>query len=57
MPLLTVREVADRLNITERLVRELLYRGELPKVKVGRLVRISEESVEQYVQRRTVPAA
>jgi len=38
--LLTLPEAAKALRVATRTVRRLIERGELPKVKVGRCVRV-----------------
>jgi excisionase family DNA binding protein len=55
--LVTPAEAADYLGVTERQVWRLLGRRELPKVKVGGLVRIHIDDLEIYVDvRRQVGA-
>jgi excisionase family DNA binding protein len=39
-PLVPVREVADRFAVSEKTVRRLIERGELPALKVGGQVRV-----------------
>ncbi len=56
MALLNVKATADRLATTERHVRELIYRNELPYLKVGRLVRIDTEDLDAYLAARRQPA-
>jgi excisionase family DNA binding protein len=45
---------AARLCTTERHVRELIYRRELPFVKVGRLVRFRDCDLDMYIEGRTI---
>ena len=50
--LLTPREVADRLTIAEHTLA--LWRAErrhLPFIKIGRLVRYSEDEVEAFIEK------
>ncbi len=49
--LLSVREVADRLNIPERTVTHLAASGDLVGVKVGRAWRFRPSDVSSYLQR------
>jgi excisionase family DNA binding protein len=51
LDLLTVSEVASRLRCSPRMVRRLADAGELERVKLGALVRITPESVAAYKQR------
>lgn len=49
-PLLTVREAARFLNVTESTVYRLSKVGTLPHLRVGRSIRFSEEILEEYVK-------
>jgi excisionase family DNA binding protein len=51
MALLTVRGAAERLSVHPDTVRRLLDRGDLPRVRVGRAVRIREDDLESYIRR------
>jgi excisionase family DNA binding protein len=54
--LLSVQEAADRLGLKPATIRAwLLRRKNLPFVRCGRAVRIPAESVDQFIQRNTVP--
>jgi excisionase family DNA binding protein len=48
--LLTYADVAERFATTERHVRQLQERKQLPSVRVGRLVRFRAEDVDAYVE-------
>jgi excisionase family DNA binding protein len=50
-PLLTAKETADVLKVTVRTVYNLLERGELRGVKVGRVWRFSEDELKAYLER------
>jgi len=54
--LLTVAETAEALNIKISTVRAWLARRKLPRVNVGRCVRIPADSISQFIQKNTVPA-
>lgn len=50
--LLTAREAARRLAVSERTVRRLADRGDLPRVRVGqRSVRYRRDDVDEYARR------
>jgi excisionase family DNA binding protein len=52
--LLTKREVARRLGLSEASVERVILRGELPVVKVSqRAVRIPGSAVEAFIEERT----
>jgi excisionase family DNA binding protein len=47
--LLTPDAVAARLSVSRNMVYDLLRRGELPKVYVGRLPRVTEEDLRAFI--------
>lgn len=49
---LNVREVARRLSTCERYAWELVRRGDLQAIRVGRLVRIAEDDLEHFILKR-----
>lgn len=51
--LLTPAQVAERLQVTERTVYKWLTDGELRAAKLGRVWRISEEQLKQFIDERT----
>jgi excisionase family DNA binding protein len=57
-PLLTKKEVAERLTIATRTVLQLASRGKLASIKVGACVRFEPAAVEAFIEanRRTVTA-
>jgi len=48
--LLTVEEVAERLNTSPRFVRRLIFERRIAFLKLGRHVRITEHDLECYVR-------
>jgi excisionase family DNA binding protein len=53
---LSVREVADVLNVTERFVRKLIAQGDLDAVRIGsRLVRIRRTDLDALLRPITPP--
>lgn len=54
--LLTVEDAAARLSLKPSTVRSwILRRQHLEVVKVGRLVRITERSIDDFIDRNTTP--
>ncbi len=47
--LLTVDDVAERLNVSVRNVRHQIFMRRLPIVKIGRLVRVDERDLEELI--------
>jgi excisionase family DNA binding protein len=46
VPLLTVREAAERLRVSEKTVRRMITKNEIPVIRVGpRLIRILEDNI------------
>jgi excisionase family DNA binding protein len=56
MRMLTVEEVADLLRMTKQWVYVMARRGELPCVRFGRRIRVSEMELSQWL-RAGVPSA
>ena len=50
--LLDVNAVAQRLNVSSKTVRRLIARCELPVHRIGRLLRVSEIDLDNYVASR-----
>jgi len=54
--LLTVEQVAERLNVGPRFVRRLIHERRIDVRHVGRFVRIRESAVEAFIEAGAVPA-
>lgn len=52
--LMTVPEVADRLNTSERYVRRLIDERRIEFIRIGRKIRISSATVDQLIERGRV---
>ena len=52
--LYTVPDVAKYLRCSERQVFELIRRGDLPRIKIGRMTRISPKQLATYVAAHAV---
>lgn len=50
MALLKVPEVAQHLGVSDRRTRELVRKGILPSVRLGRQVRIDEDTLHQWIR-------
>ena len=50
--LLRIPEVAETLGIGRSKIYEIIARGELPTVRVGRAVRISVTTLQKWVEER-----
>lgn len=48
-PLLSVRDIADRLKLSQRTVRRWIERGDLPAHRFGSAVRVSEDDLALYL--------
>ncbi len=53
-PLHNVADVASCLDVAEKTVRRAIARGELPAHRVGRLLRVSEEDLADYLSKRRI---
>ena len=47
--LLTINDVAERLNISPRQARRLIKKRLLPHHRIGRSIRISQDDLERFV--------
>jgi len=50
--MLTPSEIAERLNIHPNTVRDYLKAGILPAVKLGRVWRVEEEDLNNWLEKR-----
>ena len=50
--MLTSEQVAERLNIKERRVQDLLRNGQLIGLKIGKEWRIDPADLERFIQQR-----
>lgn len=48
-PLLTVDEAAEYLTVTPRFVRRLIEERRIPKVKLGKFVRIHRDDLDAFI--------
>jgi excisionase family DNA binding protein len=55
-PLVSVLEAAVRLGLAPQTVRNWLSLRKLPCVKIGRLTRIPQSALDQYIAINTIPA-
>lgn len=52
--LMTLKEVADYLRVTEKTVYRLLGRSEIPATRVGHQWRFAKASIDEWLQRKSV---
>jgi len=53
-PLMDVRAAAWRVNVSPKTIRRRIASGELPAVKVGGVVRIDADDLEQFLVDRLI---
>lgn len=51
-PFYTIRSLALRLDVSERMVRKLLHEGQLASYRVGKARRIAPEDVDSFLAER-----
>lgn len=47
---LTIRQVADYLQVTERTIYKLTWAGQLPGFKVGNTWRFKKEDIDKWIE-------
>ena len=52
--LLTTDDAARRLSISNRMLRKLVSEGEIPKVRIGSLVRFDEADIATWIAQMKV---
>lgn len=52
----TPQDVADYFDISRRTAYDLIYRGEMRAIKVGRSVRVSREEILRYEEQAKMEA-
>ena len=55
MTLLTVKDMATRLQVKDKTVYAWVSRGKIPCVKVNGVIRFDERAIEQWLQQCYVP--
>ena len=53
MKVLTVREAADLLKVKPQWVYRMVRNGGLPYVRLGRLIRIDQDALEEWLAGRS----
>lgn len=54
--LYTLPQAAEQLGVSVKCLRSWIYRRAIPYTKIGRAVRISDETIEKLINRGTMPA-
>lgn len=49
---MTTKQVAEILNVSESLIRKLVFRNEIPYIKVRSLVRFREIDVHKWIKQQ-----
>ena len=56
MALMTVKDVAAYCGTSDKTIWRAVWSGQLAYVRLGRLVRISDEDLRRWIEGRTVTA-
>lgn len=54
MQLLRISEAAKRLEISRSMVYLLINRGEIPSVRIGSILRVPAEALDELIQNKTI---
>lgn len=49
VPLLTIKDVAERLQVSARTINRLVANDDLTVIRIGRAVRVSEEALKAFL--------
>lgn len=52
--MLSVKDVAERLNIGERAVRNLITSGDIPALRIGGIYRVQESELNTFIENSLV---
>lgn len=52
----SLSQAAERLGVSVKCLRGWVYRRKIGYVKIGRAVRISDETIQRIIDRGTMPA-
>ena len=55
--MLTVKEVAEELRVSERLVTKWITKGELPAIDLGKGYRIYRSDLDAFIEKRRTKRA
>jgi excisionase family DNA binding protein len=55
MPLLDIPGVAERLAVSERYIRRLVFERRIPFVKLGHFIRFDPAEIERWIADARVP--
>lgn len=56
-PLWSIKQAALKLSVSEKTLRDWVYKRKVPFVKVGNLVRFIPSEIEEWIQERSVSYA
>jgi excisionase family DNA binding protein len=56
-PLLDIAGVAERLAVSERFIRRLVFERRIPFLKIGHFVRFESVEIERWITETRVPEA
>jgi excisionase family DNA binding protein len=52
----SVPQAAEELGVTVSTLRAWIYRRKIPYLKIGRCVRVSDDTIQKIIESGTVPA-
>jgi excisionase family DNA binding protein len=55
MKLLNIQQLSDLLNIKIKTIYDWTHKGEIPFIKVGRLLRFNNDDIEKWLRERKHP--
>jgi excisionase family DNA binding protein len=56
MGLITIPAAAEQLGLKPATIRDWIYQRKIPFVRLGRSIRLTEETIRALIEKGTVPA-
>ena len=52
--LLTLKEIAEQLNVKESWLKAMIFRNEIPYIKIGKHIRFGQSEIQKWVEERKI---
>jgi excisionase family DNA binding protein len=52
--LLTLNEMAEQLNVKQSWLKAMIFRNEIPFIKIGKHIRFSPKEIQKWIEDRKI---